>query len=90
VVSASRGGAARACPVHPFRRAGSRAPRTGALPEEALLGRETLDVVKRAIDELPVAQRRVIATHDIAGLGAVVLHRARSRMRAALEVNFDG
>jgi RNA polymerase sigma-70 factor, ECF subfamily len=76
-----------------------------ALPEEALLGRETLDVVKRAIEELLVAQRRVIAMRDIAGLGAdevcdalglsagnqrVLLHRARSRVRAALEVHLDG
>ena len=75
------------------------------LPEEALLGRETLDVVKRAIEALPVAQRRVIAMRDIAGLGAdevcdalglsagnerVPLHRARSRVRAALEVHLDG
>jgi RNA polymerase sigma-70 factor (ECF subfamily) len=76
-----------------------------ALPEEALLGRETLHVVKRAIEELPVAPRRVIAMRDIAGLGAdevcdalglsagnqrVLLHRARSRVRAALEVHLDG
>jgi RNA polymerase sigma-70 factor (ECF subfamily) len=76
-----------------------------ALPEEALLGRETVDVVKRAIEERPVAHRRVIAMRDIAGLGAdgvcealglstanqrVLLHRARSRVRAPLEVHRDG
>ena len=52
-----------------------------------------------------MAQRRVIAMRDIAGLGAdevcdalglsagnerVPLHRARSRVRAALEVHLDG
>jgi RNA polymerase sigma-70 factor, ECF subfamily len=77
----------------------------GALPEERLLGRETLDVVRRAIDELPAAQRTVITLRDIHGcsteevcatldIGAphqrVLLHRARSRVRAALERHFDG
>jgi RNA polymerase sigma-70 factor (ECF subfamily) len=76
-----------------------------ALPEDALLGRETLEVAKRAIEELPDAQRRVITMRDIAGLSAdevcdalslsagnqrVLLHRARSRVRAALEVHLDG
>jgi RNA polymerase sigma-70 factor, ECF subfamily len=75
-----------------------------ALPEEALLGRETLEVAKRAIEALPAAQRRVITMRDVAGLGAdevsdalglsagnqrVLLHRARSRVRAALEVHLD-
>ena len=75
------------------------------LPEEALLGRETLAVATRAIDELPVAQRTVITLRDIHGYGAdevcsaldiagphqrVLLHRARARVRAALERHFDG
>jgi RNA polymerase sigma-70 factor, ECF subfamily len=75
-----------------------------ALPEERLLGRETLDVIARAIDELPVAQRTVITLRDIQGCNAeevcealevtdanqrVLLHRARSRVRAALEEHFD-
>jgi RNA polymerase sigma-70 factor (ECF subfamily) len=74
-------------------------------PEEGLLGRETIDVVKRAIEELPAAQRRVIAMRDVAGFRAeevsnalevsagnqrVLLHRARSRVRAALERHLDG
>jgi RNA polymerase sigma-70 factor, ECF subfamily len=77
----------------------------GAGPEKRLLGRETLDVVRRAIEELPEAQRRVIAIRDIAGYGAdevcdalelsagnqrVLLHRARSQVRAALERHLDG
>jgi RNA polymerase sigma-70 factor (ECF subfamily) len=75
------------------------------LPEEALLGRETLAVVTRAIEQLPEAQRTVITLRDIHGCGAeevcaaldiagphqrVLLHRARSRVRAALERHFDG
>jgi RNA polymerase sigma-70 factor, ECF subfamily len=75
------------------------------LPEERLLGRETLDVVRRAIEELPPAQRAVITMRDIQGCGSeevcealdiaaphqrVLLHRARSRVRAALERHLDG
>jgi RNA polymerase sigma-70 factor, ECF subfamily len=75
------------------------------VPEQGLLGRETLDVVKRAIEELPDAQRTVIAMRDIAGCSAeevcealevsagnqrVLLHRARSHVRAALERHLDG
>jgi RNA polymerase sigma-70 factor (ECF subfamily) len=75
-----------------------------SLPEQALTGRETLDVVKRAIAELPLAQRTVITLRDIQGCGAeevcaaldlsdgnqrVLLHRARSHVRAALERHFD-
>jgi RNA polymerase sigma-70 factor (ECF subfamily) len=76
-----------------------------SLPADALLGRETLEVVKRAIEELPDAQRTVITMRDIAGFTAqevrealdisdsnqrVLLHRARSRVRAALERHLDG
>jgi RNA polymerase sigma-70 factor (ECF subfamily) len=76
-----------------------------SLPEEGLMGRETLDVVKRAIEELPDSQRTVIAMRDVAGCSAeevcealdlsagnqrVLLHRARSSVRAALERHFDG
>jgi RNA polymerase sigma-70 factor, ECF subfamily len=76
-----------------------------SLPEEELRGRETLEVVKRAVEELPESQRRVITMRDIAGFSAdevcealdvtpgnqrVLLHRARSRVRAALERHIDG
>jgi RNA polymerase sigma-70 factor (ECF subfamily) len=75
-----------------------------ALPEEELLGRETLGVVQRAIDVLPAAQRRVITMRDVVGFDSddvcaaldlspgnqrVLLHRARSRVRAALEEHLD-
>ena len=76
-----------------------------SLPEEALLGRETLDVAKREIEELPDAQRAVITMRDIAGCHSrevcdlldisavnqrVLLHRARSKVRAALERHLNG
>jgi RNA polymerase sigma-70 factor, ECF subfamily len=72
----------------------------GAPPLEGLLGRETLEVVTREIERLPASQRLVITMRDIAGYSAVevsevlelspgnqrvLLHRARSRVRAALE-----
>jgi RNA polymerase sigma-70 factor (ECF subfamily) len=70
------------------------------IPEQALLQRETLKVVTDAIEALPALQRSVIAMRDIQGCGPeevcavleisdgnqrVLLHRARSRVRAALE-----
>jgi RNA polymerase sigma-70 factor (ECF subfamily) len=76
-----------------------------SLPEEALLGRETLGVAKREIEELPDAQRAVITMRDVAGCSSeevcdvldisavnqrVLLHRARSKVRAALERHLDG
>jgi RNA polymerase sigma-70 factor (ECF subfamily) len=75
------------------------------VPDQKLLGRETLEVVKRRIGDLPEAQRRVITMRDIAGCSAeevcevleispanqrVLLHRARSKVRAALERHLDG
>ena len=73
-------------------------------PEERLLERETLGVIEMAIDDLPEAQRDVILLRDIDGwtpmvvsdiLGItdgnqrVLLHRARSKVRAALERYMD-
>jgi RNA polymerase sigma-70 factor, ECF subfamily len=75
-----------------------------SLPEDGLMGRETIDVVKRAVEELPDAQRSVIAMRDMAGCSSeevcdaldvsagnqrVLLHRARSHVRAALERHLD-
>jgi RNA polymerase sigma-70 factor (ECF subfamily) len=71
-----------------------------AWPQEKLLESETLGVIEMAIDELPEAQRDVILLRDVDGwtpmevsdaLGItdgnqrVLLHRARSRVRTALE-----
>lgn len=76
-----------------------------ALPEQSLLGRETLALVMAVVNELPPAQRQVITLRDITGCSAeevcaaleisggnqrVLLHRARSRVRAALEEHLDG
>jgi len=70
------------------------------LPEEQLSGRETIDALKAAIERLPSQQRQVIVLRDIEGWESgevcqllelsevnqrVLLHRARSRVRQALE-----
>ena len=75
------------------------------LPESALTSAETLALVRTAIDALPPAQRQVIQLRDIDGWAAeevcnvlelsetnqrVLLHRARSKVRRALEVYLDG
>jgi RNA polymerase sigma-70 factor (ECF subfamily) len=75
------------------------------LPEEALADRETLDVVLSTIQQLPPPQRLVITMRDIQGCDAaevcealdvsegnqrVLLHRARSKVRSALERRLDG
>lgn len=81
------------------------APRSWAAgPEERLLSRETVAVVETAVAALPPSQREVITLRDIEGWDAaevcallgvsdgnqrVLLHRARSRVRAALEVHLD-
>jgi RNA polymerase sigma-70 factor, ECF subfamily len=75
----------------------------GELPEDQLLGHETLGVVKTAVEGLPDAQRTVITLRDMQGWDPeevtaaldisdgnqrVLLHRARSKVRSALEVHF--
>jgi RNA polymerase sigma-70 factor (ECF subfamily) len=77
----------------------------GAAPDVALEDRETLRVAMRAISELPVVQQTVIRMRDVEGYSSdevcaalevspgnerVLLHRARSRVRAALEAHLDG
>src|SRR3954452_12565967 len=69
-------------------------------PEEELLQGETREEILRAIDELPAQQRAVITLRDVEGfppeevselLGIsegnqrVLLHRARSKVRTAIE-----
>jgi RNA polymerase sigma-70 factor, ECF subfamily len=70
------------------------------IPEDRLLSGETRDIVDEAISALPDKQRAVIALRDIKGFTAqeacdvlglteanqrVLLHRARSKVRARLE-----
>ena len=72
-----------------------------ALPHDRLMSRETMAAVKDAIEQLPERQRAVIALRDIGGFSPeevcaaldlsdgnqrVLLHRARARVRAVLEV----
>ncbi len=86
-------------PDHPERPLGWASP-PRAWPEERLLGRETADALRRAIAELPPAQQAVIGLRDVEGLAPeevadalqisagnerVLLHRARSHVRGALE-----
>jgi RNA polymerase sigma-70 factor, ECF subfamily len=71
-----------------------------AMPEARLLATETMDVIRREIERLPPSQRAVLTLRDIEGLsadevcnaldltetnGRVLLHRARAKVRAALE-----
>jgi RNA polymerase sigma-70 factor (ECF subfamily) len=79
-------------------------PAPWPVPEEALLARETREVILDAIAGLPPAQREVLVLRDLEGVSAaetcnvlglsdtnqrVLLHRARSRVRNALERYFD-
>jgi len=69
-------------------------------PEDRLLAQETRDVIERAIEELPPAQRAVVSMRDVDGWSSeevqealeitaanqrVLLHRGRQKVRAALE-----
>jgi RNA polymerase sigma-70 factor (ECF subfamily) len=70
------------------------------IPDERLLASETLAVVRRAIDALPAGQAAVIRMRDVLGMTSdevrnaldlsetnqrVLLHRARARVRRAVE-----
>jgi RNA polymerase sigma-70 factor, ECF subfamily len=74
--------------------------RWDTLPEERLLGDEARTCVEGAIDRLPPTQREVITLRDVEGWSSkevcsaleisetnqrVLLHRARSKVRQALE-----
>lgn len=76
----------------------------GASPEEQLLMKETLDLVEDPVAALPPAQREVVTLRDVEEWTGeevcnvleisetnqrVLLHRARSRVRAVLERHFD-
>jgi len=74
------------------------------VPEDRLLSRETEQAVASAIETLPDSQRTVITLRDVEGWSSdevcnvlgitetnqrVLLHRARSKVRAALERYLD-
>jgi RNA polymerase sigma-70 factor, ECF subfamily len=73
--------------------------------DQLVQDRETIRVAMRAIAELPLTQQTVIRMRDVEGYSAeevcatlgvseanqrVLLHRARSRVRSALERHIDG
>ena len=75
-------------------------PSSWGEPEERLVASETLDVIRAEIEKLPPAQALVITMRDIEGFTSeevcnalevsesnqrVLLHRARTRVRRALE-----
>ncbi len=80
---------------------GERFPGHWAVPPEGrVLAAEAMQVIEQAIERLPPAQRTVITLRDVHGLGSeevrnaldlsetnqrVLLHRARSKVRSALE-----
>jgi RNA polymerase sigma-70 factor, ECF subfamily len=82
----------------------SRPPVEWSSPEEKLASDGAREVLLQAVAELPPRQREVITLRDIQGYSAaevcnaleltetnqrVLLHRARSKVRAALERYFD-
>jgi RNA polymerase sigma-70 factor, ECF subfamily len=78
-------------------------PTAWSTPEEGLVSGETRQVILRAIEELPPAQRMVVTLRDVEGWPAeevcaalevsegnqrVLLHRGRAKVRTALEQYF--
>jgi RNA polymerase sigma-70 factor (ECF subfamily) len=74
------------------------------IPENRLVSKETRELVEQTIELLPETQRLVIRLRDVEGFASeevcqvlgisegnqrVLLHRARSRVRAALEAYLD-
>ncbi|MFL5821329.1 MAG: RNA polymerase sigma factor [Solirubrobacteraceae bacterium] len=81
----------------------SMGPAAWKTPEGGLLAAETKDIIVSAIERLPAAQRTVIALRDVEGWPPedvcqaldlsqgnqrVLLHRARTKVRAELERHF--
>jgi RNA polymerase sigma-70 factor (ECF subfamily) len=75
------------------------------IPEDLFLSKEVQAVIRRTIDQLPATQRAVITRRDIEGWSSdetcnvleisetnqrVLLHRARAKVRQALEKYFNG
>ena len=81
------------------------ASRWDTAPESAVLSRETLLQLDRAVSALPSRQRQVVTMRDVVGMSAeevcaalgvsaanqrVLLHRARAALRAALAGYYRG
>ncbi len=79
--------------------------RWSELPESRLVAKETIGVAQAAIDALPESQRTVITMRDVEGWSSeevrnvlglsesnqrVLLHRARAKVRRALESYLEG
>jgi RNA polymerase sigma-70 factor, ECF subfamily len=86
------------------RGAWKRPPRPWSEPEQRAIDSETLATIRFAVDRLPPDQREVITMRDLLGWSAaevcdalevsdanqrVLLHRARSKVRASLEQRYD-
>lgn len=84
---------------------GTPPPRWQDSPDKSLLSDEALALVRAEIEKLPAMQRLVITMRDLEGWSTedirnalditetnqrVLLHRARSKVRAALEDYFNG
>jgi RNA polymerase sigma-70 factor, ECF subfamily len=80
-------------------------PRPWQSPERRLLSLEAREQLKRALEQLPDRQRLVVGLRDIEGCSAeeacallelseenqrVLLHRGRTRLRAALDEYLEG
>jgi RNA polymerase sigma-70 factor (ECF subfamily) len=92
--------------LHPQHPGGWSAPPVDwrTIPDERLLGRETVELFREALAELPPRQQQVLALRDVEGWTAeevcraldvsegnqrVLLHRARSKVRAFMEPHVD-
>ncbi len=78
---------------------------TDESPEKQLIHKEAIFCLERALQQLPLNQRAVVTLRDVEGLGSeevcnvlqiretnqrVLLHRARAKLRRALEEHLIG
>jgi RNA polymerase sigma-70 factor (ECF subfamily) len=86
------------------RGAWKRPPHPWSEPEQRALDAETMELIRSVVERLPPDQREVITMRDLLGWSAievcdmlevtdanqrVLLHRARSKVRASLERHYD-
>lgn len=80
-------------------------PRSWDQPEGRALGREVVELIDEALDQLPERQRLIVTMRDVHGMSAeeacaalglsaqnqrVLLHRGRAALREALEEHYRG